>query len=35
MEWVFWVIVDMRTSPGGAPSMNEDASSRVEAMGKK
>lgn len=24
--------VDVHTSPGGAPSMNEDASSTVEAM---
>lgn len=27
-----WIIVDVHTSPGGAPSMKEDASSTVEAM---
>ena len=34
-EWESWIIVDVHTSPGGAPSMNEDASSTVEAMGEE
>lgn len=27
-----WIIVDVHTSPGGAPSMKAEASSTVEAM---